>query len=112
MKRQKQEKPISDELIDNLLKNGRTAEDLNGLLKQLTKAVLERALQGELTEHLGYVPHRWPARPGHPGDHGLHDLPSERRREASASGLLSRRSAMDDPLCRERRKVARDSCAP
>ena len=57
MKRQKQEKPISDELIDGLLKQGRTAEDINGLLKQLTKAVLERALQGELTEHLGYGKH-------------------------------------------------------
>jgi putative transposase len=29
----------------------------NGLLKQLTKAVLERALQAELTHHLGYEKH-------------------------------------------------------
>jgi len=29
----------------------------NGLLKQLTKAVLERALQAELTDHLGYEKH-------------------------------------------------------
>lgn len=57
MKRQKQEKPISDELIDELLKQGRKPEDVNGLLKQLTKAVLERAMQGELTEHLGYGKH-------------------------------------------------------
>ena len=57
MKREKKEKPISEELIDELLKQGRTAEDVNGLLKQLTKAVLERALQGELTEHLGYSKH-------------------------------------------------------
>jgi putative transposase len=57
MKAQKEPKPISDELIDELLKHGRTAEDVNGLLKQLTKAVLERALQGELTEHLGYAKH-------------------------------------------------------
>ena len=57
MKRQKQEKPISDELLDELLKQGRTAEDVNGLLQQITKAVLERALQGELTEHLGYSKH-------------------------------------------------------
>ena len=57
MKRQKAEKPISDELIDDLLKNGRSPEDINGLLKQLTKAVLERALQGEMTEHLGYAKH-------------------------------------------------------
>jgi len=57
MKKQKEEKPISDELIDGLLKQGRTAEDVNALLKQLTKAVLERALQGEMTEHLGYAKH-------------------------------------------------------
>jgi putative transposase len=57
MKREKQEKGISDELIDELLKQGRTADDVNGLLKQLTKAVLERALQGEMTEHLGYAKH-------------------------------------------------------
>jgi putative transposase len=57
MKREKKEKPISDELIDELLKQGRTAEDVNGLLKQLTKAVLERALQGELTAQLGYGKH-------------------------------------------------------
>ena len=53
MKREKQNKPISDELLDELLKQGRTAEDVNGLLQQITKAVLERALQGEITEHLG-----------------------------------------------------------
>ena len=58
MKTQKAEpKPISDKLIDELLENGRTAEDVSGLLQQLTKRVLERALQGELTEHLGYSKH-------------------------------------------------------
>ena len=57
MKREKQEKPISDEVIDGLLKQGRTAEDINGLLKQFTKAVLERAMQAEMTEHLGYAKH-------------------------------------------------------
>jgi putative transposase len=57
MKLEKQAKPISDELIDEMLKQGRTAEDVNGLLKQFTKAVLERALQGEMTQHLGYAKH-------------------------------------------------------
>jgi putative transposase len=57
MKREKQEKPISDELLDELLKQGRTAEDVQGLLQQITKAVLERALQGELTAQLGYGKH-------------------------------------------------------
>jgi hypothetical protein len=40
MKREKQAKPISDELIGEMLKQGRTAEDVNVLLKQFTKAVL------------------------------------------------------------------------
>jgi putative transposase len=57
MKRSKEEKAISDELIDEMLKRGRSPEDVNALLKQFTKAVLERALQGEMTEHLGYAKH-------------------------------------------------------
>jgi len=57
MKREKKEQAISGELIDELLKQGRQPEDIHGLLKQFTKAVLERALQGELTEHLGYAKH-------------------------------------------------------
>ena len=50
-------KPLPVELIDALLANYKKPEDLigqNGLLKQLTKAVLERALQAEMTEHLGH----------------------------------------------------------
>jgi putative transposase len=57
MKREKKEQAISGELIDELLKQGRQPEDIQGLLKQFTKAVLERALQGELTEYLGYAKH-------------------------------------------------------
>jgi putative transposase len=48
------------ELIDKLLADYKTPEDIigeNGMLKQLTKAVLERALSAELTEHLGYERH-------------------------------------------------------
>src|SRR5436190_23808201 len=51
---------IKPEVIDELLKDYKKPEDVlgeNGLLKQLTKAVLERALQAELTHHLGYDKH-------------------------------------------------------
>ena len=51
---------INLDLIDQLLKDYKKPEDVlgeNGLLKQLTKAVLERALQAEMTEHLGYDKH-------------------------------------------------------
>jgi Transposase and inactivated derivatives len=54
MKREKPAKPVSDELIDQWLKEGRKPEDVNDLLKQITKAVLERAMQAEMAEHLGY----------------------------------------------------------
>ncbi|MBC7910644.1 MAG: IS256 family transposase [Pyrinomonadaceae bacterium] len=52
--------PIDNKLIDNLLKDYQTPEEIlgeDGLLKQLTKAVLERAMQAELTAHLGYERH-------------------------------------------------------
>src|SRR5258708_37303019 len=48
---------IDLKLIDKLLADYKNPEDIigeNGLLKQLTKALLERAMQAELTEHLGY----------------------------------------------------------
>jgi putative transposase len=51
---------INTDLIDQLLKDYKQPEDVlgeNGLLKQLTKAVLERAMQAELTHHLGYQKH-------------------------------------------------------
>jgi putative transposase len=57
MARQKQESTVSDELIDELLKQGRKPEDVHGLLKQLTKAVVERAMRAEMNEHLGYEKH-------------------------------------------------------
>ena len=48
---------INPDLINELLKDYKKPEDVigeNGILKQLTKAILERALASELTEHLGY----------------------------------------------------------
>jgi putative transposase len=51
---------IKNELIDELLKDYRKPEDIigeNGLLKRFVKAVLERALNAELTHHLGYEKH-------------------------------------------------------
>ena len=50
-------KALPVDLIDRLLADYKKPEDLigqNGLLKQLTKAVVERALQAEMAEHLGH----------------------------------------------------------
>jgi putative transposase len=53
-------KTIPTELLDTLLSGYQKPEDLigeNGLLKQLTKALVERALEAEMTEHLGHAKH-------------------------------------------------------
>lgn len=52
---------IDKELIDKMLADYKGPEDLigeQGLLKQLTKALVERALNAELTHHLGYEKHQ------------------------------------------------------
>ncbi len=51
---------IDKEVIDKLLANYKGPEDLigeQGLLKELTRALVERAMHAELTHHLGYEKH-------------------------------------------------------
>ena len=61
-------KSKQDALIDELLQDCKDPKDIlgqNGLLKQLTKRLIERTLQAELTDHLGYEPY---APEGHGAD--------------------------------------------
>ena len=48
---------LADELIARAEAEGIELLGPGGLLRQMTKAVLERALSEELTDHLGYPPH-------------------------------------------------------
>ena len=51
---------IKDEVIEQLMSNYKNPEDLlgrNGLLNELKKRLIERAMAGELTDHLGYTKH-------------------------------------------------------
>jgi putative transposase len=60
---------LSDEVIDELLAGASTEEEIvgpGGLLAQLTKRLVERAMDVELTDHLGYEPHQEP--PGGTGN--------------------------------------------
>jgi putative transposase len=60
---------LSDEVIDELLAGARSEEEIvgpGGVLAQLTKRLVERALSAELTEHLGYERHQEP--PGGTGN--------------------------------------------
>ncbi|MEI6349443.1 MAG: IS256 family transposase [Candidatus Berkelbacteria bacterium] len=54
---------LTDSLIDELVKNCKTAEDVlgdNGVVKEITKRLLERMLSAELTTHLGYEKNQSP----------------------------------------------------
>jgi len=55
----RKKKDRTDELLAELIK-GKSPEEIlgeGGVLKQLTKRLVENALEGEMTEHLGYEPH-------------------------------------------------------
>jgi putative transposase len=55
---------ISDEVIDELLAGASSEQEIagpGGLLAELTKRLVERAMEVELTEHVGYEPHCEPA---------------------------------------------------
>src|SRR5262245_46111846 len=96
---------LSDEVIDQLLAGARTEEEIvgsGGVLAQLTKRLVERALQAELTEHLGYEPHREP--PGGVGntrngltgktlatEHGPVEIKTPRDRKGSFQPQLVRK---------------------
>src|ERR1700733_8136818 len=54
---------LPDEVIDQLLAGAKSEEEIvgpGGLMSALTKRVVERALEVELTDHLGYEQHREP----------------------------------------------------
>jgi len=97
---------LPDDVVDELLAGARTEEEIvgpGGLLSQLTKRLVERALEVELTDHLGYEPHREP--PGGAGntrngrsqpktlktDHGPVEIRTPRDRDGSFEPQLVRK---------------------
>jgi len=96
---------LPDAVIDELLAGARTEEELvgpGGVLSQLTKRLVERAMAAELTEHLGYEPHQEP--PGGVGntrngstpktlatDHGPVEINTPRDRTASFEPQIVRK---------------------
>jgi putative transposase len=97
---------LSDDVVDELLAGAKTEEEIvgpGGLLSQLTKRLVERALEVELTDHLGYEPHREP--PGGAGntrngrsesktlktDHGPVEIRTPRDRDGSFEPQLVRK---------------------
>ena len=54
---------LPDEVVDEVLAGAKTEEEIfgpDGVFGQLTKRLVERALEVELTDYLGYEPHAGP----------------------------------------------------
>jgi putative transposase len=81
--------------IDALLKDAKAAgtpiDGVDGLLNQMTKAVLERALQAEMTDHLGYDA-------GDPAGHGT----GNSRNGRSIKTVSTRNGPVDIEVPRDR----------
>jgi putative transposase len=96
---------LSDEVVDELLAGARTEEEIvgpGGLLSQLTKRLVERAMEVELTDHVGYDRHHEP--PGGTGntrngstpkslitEHGAVQISAPRDREGSFEPRIVRK---------------------
>jgi putative transposase len=96
---------LPDEVVDELLAGASTEQEIvgpGGLLSQLTKRLVERALEVELTDHVGYEPHQEP--PGGAGntrngstpktlitEHGQVGIDTPRDRDGSFSPKIVRK---------------------
>jgi len=83
---------LPDEVVDELLAGAKTEEEIvgpGGLLAQLTKRLVERALEIELTDHLGYEPHQEP--PGGTGNTRNGSTPKTLRTEHGPVGIRTPR---------------------
>jgi putative transposase len=96
---------LPDDVVDELLAGARTEDEIvgpGGVLSQLTKRLVERALEVELTDHLGYERHQEP--PGGAGDtrngstpktltteHGPVEISTPRDRDGSFEPRLVRK---------------------
>ena len=84
---------LPDELVDELLAGASSEEEIvgpGGLLSRLTKRLVERAMEVELTDHLGYEPHREP-----PGGTGNTRNGSTRKRLATEHGPVEIQAPRD-----------------
>jgi putative transposase len=96
---------LPDEVVDQLLAGARSEEEIvgpGGLLSQLTQRLVERALEVEITDHVGYERHREP--PGGAGntrngktrktlqtEHGPVEIRAPRDRDGSFAPQLVRK---------------------
>jgi putative transposase len=99
---------LPDDVVDELLAGARTEEEIvgpGGLLSQLTKRLVERALEVELGDHLGYEPHQEP--PGGTGNTRNGSTPKTLMTEHGPVGIRTPRDrdgSFEPKLVRKRQR--------
>jgi Transposase, Mutator family len=99
---------IADEVIDELLAGARTEEEIagpGGLLARLTKRLVGRAMEVELSDHLGYEPHQEP--PGGVGNTRNGTTPTTLVTEHGRVGIdapRDRNGSFEPKIVRERQR--------
>lgn len=86
---------IRKEILDELIRDYKNPDDLlgeNGILKQLTKALLERAMEAELTHELGFEKH----------DKGAFKETDNRRNGTSRKTVKSKHGEIELAIPRDR----------
>ncbi len=99
---------LPDELVDELLAGAKTEEEIvgvGGLLSQLTKRLVERAMEVELSDHLGYEPHQEP--PGGAGNTRNGSTPKTLSTEHGPVGIRTprdREGSFEPQIVRKRQR--------
>ena len=102
---QSAEQQAAVELVRMAKAQGLSLTGPDGLLKQLTKTVLETALNEEMTEHLGYDKHDPAGRERqHPQRHSGQDGADRDRRSGRASRCPRDRAGTFEPLIVQKRQ--------
>src|SRR5205814_10131337 len=99
---------LPDELVDELLAGARTEEEIvgpGGLLAQLTKRLVERAMEVGRADHLGYEPHQEP--PGGTGNTRNGLIPKTLATEHGSVGINTprdRQGTFEPKIVRKRQR--------
>ena len=85
------EERAAEEMVARAREQGLSLTGPDGLLKQLTKTVLETALNQELTEHLGHEKHGQPASGERAQRHPVQDGTDREHRPGTGRGAAGPR---------------------
>ena len=105
------QRQLAEQLLAKAKAQGVDLVSPDGLLNQITKRVLEAALESEISEHLGYDKHEYIGRDGGNSRNGVGPDGVDRDR-AGADRCASNHRCLVRPASREEAAATVDGCPP